>query len=133
MAAHWEGNAGYRPPDEHRRLARQWIDAGADVIFGHSSHVFRGAEIYNGAAVLYGAGDFVDDYDVDLEEPNDEAMMFQLEYSDAVRLERIRMFPCQIANCRVRRAHGPQAERIAWRMMDLCTEMAISTLREAPL
>jgi poly-gamma-glutamate synthesis protein (capsule biosynthesis protein) len=132
VSAHWGGNAGYRPPEEHRRLAHDWIEAGANLVFGHSSHVFRGVELYRGAAILYGAGDFLDDYAVDLVERNDEAMAFQLEYSEPLRLERVRMLPCLISGCRVHRARGAQAQRIAWRMMELCEEFGTaSTWNEA--
>lgn len=130
VSAHWGGNAGYRPPGEHQRLAHQWIEAGAQVVFGHSSHVFRGVELHRGAVILYGAGDFIDDYAVDLVERNDEAMAFQLEYSETLRLERVRMFPCQIGNCQVNRAQGSQAQRIAWRMAELCEERGTAAIWE---
>ena len=39
VAAHWDGNWGYRAPASHTRLAHDLIRAGADVIFGHSAHV----------------------------------------------------------------------------------------------
>lgn len=38
------------------------IDAGADLIFGHSCHVFRGVEVYKNRPIIYSAGDFIDDY-----------------------------------------------------------------------
>lgn len=64
VSAHWGGNWGYDVPDEHRDLARRWIDAGAaDVVFGHSSHHPKGVEVYRGAPVVYGAGDFINDYE----------------------------------------------------------------------
>src|SRR5207249_5091085 len=46
VAAHWGPNWGYFPPSEHMPFAQALIDEGADVIFGHSGHVFRGIEIY---------------------------------------------------------------------------------------
>ncbi|MEN8584980.1 CapA family protein [Burkholderia sp. RS01] len=45
-SAHWGGNWGSEVPAAHRRLARSLIEAGADVVFGHSAHIFRGVEIY---------------------------------------------------------------------------------------
>ena len=32
------------------------LEAGADLVFGHSCHVFRGIELYRGRPILYGAG-----------------------------------------------------------------------------
>ena len=33
------------------------VDAGADLVFGHSSYVFRGIEVYKDRPILYGAGE----------------------------------------------------------------------------
>lgn len=35
------------------------IDAGADVIFGHHSHILKGIEIYRGKTIFHGLGNFV--------------------------------------------------------------------------
>jgi hypothetical protein len=37
--------------------------AGADVVHGHSSHHAKGAELYRGRLIMYGAGDLVSDYE----------------------------------------------------------------------
>ncbi len=61
---HWGGNWGYRIPDEHRRFAHGLIDeAGFDVIHGHSSHHAKGIEVYKEKLILYGCGDFLNDYE----------------------------------------------------------------------
>ena len=39
------------------------IDAGIDVVHGHSSHHPRPVEVYRGKLILYGCGDTVDDYE----------------------------------------------------------------------
>lgn len=44
--------------------AHRLVDAGVvDVIHGHSSHHPRGVEVYGGRVILYGCGDFVNDYE----------------------------------------------------------------------
>jgi poly-gamma-glutamate synthesis protein (capsule biosynthesis protein) len=61
---HWGGNWGYDIPDEQRNFAHQLIDAaGVDVIHGHSSHHPKGIEIYAGRPIVYGCGDFLNDYE----------------------------------------------------------------------
>lgn len=61
---HWGGNRGYRIPDEQRHLAHALIDSGAaHVIHGHSSHHPKGVEIYRSGPVIYGCGDFLNDYE----------------------------------------------------------------------
>ena len=63
VSVHWGGNWGYGVPAAHRRLAHRLIDAGADLIHGHSSHHPRGLECYRGRPILYGCGDLINDYE----------------------------------------------------------------------
>jgi poly-gamma-glutamate capsule biosynthesis protein CapA/YwtB (metallophosphatase superfamily) len=61
---HWGGNWGYHIPDEHIQIAHGLIDsAGVDVVHGHSSHHPIGIEVYNNKPILYGCGDFLNDYE----------------------------------------------------------------------
>lgn len=62
-SVHWGGNWGHAVPAEHRRLAHRLIDAGADLIHGHSSHHPKGLERYRGRPILYGCGDLINDYE----------------------------------------------------------------------
>src|SRR5215469_944437 len=41
-----------------RQLAHAAIDAGADLVYGHGSHVVQGMEVYQGKAVMYCLGNF---------------------------------------------------------------------------
>ena len=50
-------------PDDQVRFAHRLIDAGVDMIHGHSSHHPRPVEIYRGKLVLYGCGDAINDYE----------------------------------------------------------------------
>jgi poly-gamma-glutamate capsule biosynthesis protein CapA/YwtB (metallophosphatase superfamily) len=64
LSIHWGANWGYRIPPEHRRFAHALIDAaGVDVVHGHSSHHPLGIEVYRGRPILYGCGDFLNDYE----------------------------------------------------------------------
>jgi poly-gamma-glutamate synthesis protein (capsule biosynthesis protein) len=61
---HWGGNWGYEIPQHQRTFAHQLIDqAGVDVIHGHSSHHVKGLEVYRDKLILYGCGDFINDYE----------------------------------------------------------------------
>jgi len=61
---HWGGNWGYRVPVEQRLFAHRLIDSGTvDIVHGHSSHHPKALEFYKGKAILYGSGDFVNDYE----------------------------------------------------------------------
>jgi Putative enzyme of poly-gamma-glutamate biosynthesis (capsule formation) len=64
LSVHWGGNWGYTVPEEQIRFAHMLIDSGAvDVVHGHSSHHVRPLEIYRGKLIMYGAGDFLNDYE----------------------------------------------------------------------
>ena len=64
ISLHWGDNWGFDISNPERAFARRLIDAGAaDIIHGHSSHHIRGIEIYRGKPVLYGCGDFLNDYE----------------------------------------------------------------------
>jgi poly-gamma-glutamate synthesis protein (capsule biosynthesis protein) len=61
---HWGGNWGYAIPQCQQTFAHQLIDqAGVDVIHGHSSHHVKGLEVYRDKLILYGCGDFINDYE----------------------------------------------------------------------
>ena len=64
VSIHWGGNWGYHIPRQQRRFAHALIDeAGVDLIHGHSSHHPKGIEVYRDRLILYGCGDFLNDYE----------------------------------------------------------------------
>lgn len=64
VSIHWGSNWGYHIPDELRIFARALVDkAGVSIVHGHSSHHPRAIEIYRDRLILYGCGDFVNDYE----------------------------------------------------------------------
>ncbi|HUU67985.1 MAG TPA: CapA family protein, partial [Planctomycetota bacterium] len=46
LSLHWGPNMRQRPADAFIRFAHEMLDAGADIIHGHSAHIFQGLEIY---------------------------------------------------------------------------------------
>lgn len=64
VSIHWGPNWGYNIPNAQRRFAHAIIDrAGVSVVHGHSSHHPKGIEVYRGRLILYGCGDFLNDYE----------------------------------------------------------------------
>ena len=64
LSIHWGGNWGYQISRQQTVFAHKLIDVAAvDVVHGHSSHHAKGIEIYKGKAILYGCGDFLNDYE----------------------------------------------------------------------
>lgn len=106
---HWGGHWGYQVPNEQQRFAHGLIDkAGVDVVHGHSSHHVKGIEIYRGRLILYGCGDFLNDYEgIGGHESfrGDLSLMYfpTLEPASG-RLAALQMKPTQVRRFRVNRA-----------------------------
>ncbi|MEU2133509.1 CapA family protein, partial [Streptomyces sp. NPDC018352] len=62
-SVHWGPNWGYDVSRSEVRFAHALLDAGVDVVHGHSSHHPRPLEVYRDRLILYGCGDLVDDYE----------------------------------------------------------------------
>ncbi len=105
---HWGGNWGYRIPDEQRRFAHQLVDAGFDIVHGHSSHHAKAIEVYGGKLILYGCGDFLNDYEgIRGYETfrNDLALMYVADLAvPSARLVDLKLTPFQIRRFRLHRA-----------------------------
>ena len=64
VSLHWGPNWGYDIPDEQTRFGHALVDrAGVSVVHGHSSHHAKAIEVYRNRLILYGCGDFIDDYE----------------------------------------------------------------------
>lgn len=64
FSVHWGGNWGYNVPAQQQVFAHQLIDvAEVDLVHGHSSHHPKGMEVYKNKLIIYGAGDFINDYE----------------------------------------------------------------------
>ncbi|MDQ7858480.1 MAG: CapA family protein [Armatimonadota bacterium] len=63
LSIHWGSNWGYAVEADQVRFAHRMVDAGADVVCGHSSHHPRPLEVYRRRLVLYGCGDLINDYE----------------------------------------------------------------------
>ncbi|MFF8391971.1 CapA family protein [Streptomyces sp. NPDC016172] len=115
VSVHWGSNWGYRVPREQVRFAHALIDGGADIVHGHSSHHPRPLEVYRDRLILYGCGDFVDDYEgiSGYEEYRDDLRLAFLVSvaADSGRLAGLRMMPFRARRMRLEPASG---EDRAW-------------------
>jgi poly-gamma-glutamate synthesis protein (capsule biosynthesis protein) len=106
---HWGGNWGYKIPGAQKVFAHQLIDqADVDVVHGHSSHHVKGIEVYKERLILYGCGDFINDYEGigGYEEFRaDLSLMYFVTIDPATgKLSQLQMIPTQIKRFRVNRA-----------------------------
>jgi poly-gamma-glutamate synthesis protein (capsule biosynthesis protein) len=112
---HWGSNWGYEVPWGQREFARALVDeAGVDIVHGHSSHHPRGIEVYRERLLLYGCGDFLNDYEgIHGHEHfrGDLTLMYFATLEPASgRLHALRMTPMRVRGFRENRASASEAE-----------------------
>lgn len=55
---HWGTEYSTELQESQKELAREYVDAGADVIIGAHAHILQGFEFYNGVPIIYNLGNF---------------------------------------------------------------------------
>jgi poly-gamma-glutamate capsule biosynthesis protein CapA/YwtB (metallophosphatase superfamily) len=126
VSIHWGGNWGYDISPRQTRFAHRLIDdGGVDIIHGHSSHHVKAVEVYRDRLILYGCGDFLNDYEGigGYEEVRADLslMYFATINSSNGKLVSLQMTPTQIRRFKINRAPGEEA---MWLMNTLNREGA---------
>jgi poly-gamma-glutamate synthesis protein (capsule biosynthesis protein) len=105
VSVHWGANWGYEVSPAEVAFAHALVDGGVDVVHGHSSHHPRPLEVYRGKLVLYGCGDFIDDYEgiTGYEQYRDDLRPLYLlsVEPDTGRLADLRIIPLQARRMRL--------------------------------
>lgn len=114
FSIHWGGNWGWEIPKEHIDFAHALIDrAAVDIVHGHSSHHVNGLEVHNGKLILYGCGDFINDYEGigghEAFRPDLSLMYFPSIDPATGKLASLRLVPMQIRRLRLNRAEKEDA------------------------
>lgn len=115
VSLHWGGNWGYQIGPTQRAFAHRLIDeAQVDVVYGHSSHHPRGVEVYKRKLILYGCGDFINDYEGiggHEEFRDDLVLMYFVSLKTASgQLVGVEMVPMQIRKFQLHRANAKDAQ-----------------------
>jgi poly-gamma-glutamate synthesis protein (capsule biosynthesis protein) len=118
VCIHWGPNMQEEPPDEFIAFAHEMIEKGADIIHGHSAHIFQGIEVYQNKLVLYDTGDFIDDYVVHPVLKNNHSFLFLAAYTRK-GIEQLRLVPVLINNYQVNLSTGESYEWSIKRMQQL--------------
>ena len=123
VSIHWGPNWGYEVEPERCQFARALIDeAGVDVVHGHSSHHPIAVELHAGRPILYGCGDFINDYEGiaghEACRPGLALMVF-VDLDSAGGTADVRLVP--LMRKRFRLGYAPQAD-LEWLQEMLCRE-----------
>jgi len=107
VSMHWGPNYRWHPAKEIVDTAHWLIDeCDVDIIHGHSSHHVQGVEVYKGKLIVYGCGDFVDDYAVDKDFRNDLSAAWRISVGEGgdgshvnrprLQVKKLEVFPNRI-------------------------------------
>jgi poly-gamma-glutamate synthesis protein (capsule biosynthesis protein) len=115
---HWGANWGYAVSEEERAFAHALIDgAGVDLVHGHSSHHAKAIEVYRDRPILYGCGDFLNDYEGisghEKYRPGLALMYFATFDCSSGELKRFVLSPLEIRRLRLARASLQDARWLA--------------------
>ncbi|MEK6804918.1 MAG: CapA family protein [Nitrospirota bacterium] len=131
VSAHVGPNWG-APSRAMQALAHQLLDMGTDLYWGHSNHTPQGIELYGGKAIVYSAGDFIDDYLVDKDERNDLSFLFVVQAGKG-RIDGIELHPVCIEDLGVRRANEQEWQFLARMMQAKCKPFRTAMVVEGQL
>jgi poly-gamma-glutamate synthesis protein (capsule biosynthesis protein) len=124
---HWGFNMTSEPTPWQREAAGALQDAGADLVAGHSAHVFHGVGWTARGPLAFDLGDALDDYRVDAEQRNDLGVMALWRPRDADR--ELELIGLALDFCHTRLAEGAESEWIAARLERACAELGTAVER----
>ena len=134
VSVHWGPNWGYAISAQQRGFAHDLVRrAGVSIVHGHSSHHPKGIEVFEGRLILYGCGDFLNDYEgiAGYEAYRSDlvaAYAASLDTRDG-RLTSLEILPFQIRRFRLQ---APADDDVAWFGARLDRESAKLGTRLAP-
>ena len=118
-----------QPAGWQRRAAEQLQEAGADLVAGHSAHVFHAAGWGRRGPLVFDLGDALDDYAVDRRLRNDLGLIALWRPGDPeAELELVGL---ALDFCHTRLAVGEEAEWIARRLARACAALGTVVERTA--
>lgn len=86
------------PQESDMRIARQAIDAGADVVVGTHPHVIQGYEVYEGRYIVYSLGNL--SYGGNGNPDDKDCLLFQQTFTvtgnDVAKNDDVKFIPCTI-------------------------------------
>ena len=129
FSVHWGPNYSWQPSSAIRSFAHFLIDeCDIDIVHGHSSHHVQGVEVYKGKLIIYGCGDFVDDYALVEEYRNDLSAVWRVSFvedSQRLDLDRLEIFPTRIKTFQAQllRKGEPDFEWLRDKLSSLCADL----------
>lgn len=118
---HWGPNMTTEPAPWQHRIGAELQAAGADLVAGHSAHLFHGVGWGEGGPLLFDLGDALDDYRVDPRLRSDLGVMaiWRPGNPDA----ELELIGLALDYCRTELAEGEDADWVAARLERACRHL----------
>jgi poly-gamma-glutamate synthesis protein (capsule biosynthesis protein) len=87
VSPHWGQEYYTKIPASNQELAREFIDAGANLVLGTHPHVIQPIEIYNNGVIFYSLGNFIFDQDFSFNTTHGLAVRLVLTIEDGLIVE----------------------------------------------
>jgi poly-gamma-glutamate synthesis protein (capsule biosynthesis protein) len=115
VSIHWGRNWGYEISPAQKKLAHRLVDeTGVSIVHGHSSHHVKAIEVYKERLILYGCGDFLNDYEGIGGYESFRGDLGLMYFADVMpstgQLLALRMIPTQIRRFRINHASEGDAK-----------------------
>lgn len=123
---HWGPNMAPDPQPWQLPRAAELQDAGAQLVAGHSAHVFHGVRWSAGGPILTDLGDALDDYRVDPDLRNDLGIL-AIWRPEGEQLELVGL---RLRYAFTDLASGADADWIAQRLQDSCARLHVERIAE---
>ena len=118
---HWGWNMTTAPKPWQRRVAADLQAVGADLVAGHSAHVFHGTAWTERGPILYDLGDALDDYARDGELRNDLGLL--AIWTPGEGGGELELVGLKLDYCHTGLAEGADASWIAARLESACADL----------
>lgn len=96
VSLHWGKETSPRPESWQFKYARNVIDLGADIIWGHHAHVIQPIQFYKGKPILFNTGNFT--FGTMSSSVDRDTGIFQITYDldgENIDLASLRVIPCR--------------------------------------
>jgi poly-gamma-glutamate synthesis protein (capsule biosynthesis protein) len=115
ISIHWGGNWGYKISPAQKNFAHRLVDeTGMSILHGHSSHHVKAIDVYKERLILYGCGDFLNDYEGIGGYEGFRGDLGLMYFADVMpstgQLLALRMIPTQIRRFRINHASEGDAK-----------------------
>ncbi len=102
---HWGVEKSTHPEAYQRTLAKQYIDAGADLVLGSHPHVLQGFEYYNGVPIVYSMGNFI------FNNSTKDSMMIEATLNENLTCS-LRVIPCGMSGVKMTAKSEEASEKV---------------------